>query len=271
MIAPIVVAFGAATHTGLRRSLNEDSFVAQAPLFLVADGMGGHEAGDVASSAVIEAFRPVVGRASLALDDLRFAIARARTTVDALGADGASQAGSTLTGVVLASVDGVGYWLTVNVGDSRTYRLSEGQLEQLTIDHSVVQELIDSGELDAAQAHEDRRRNIITRAIGAGSTGEADYSMVPAEVGDRVLVCSDGLSSEVPDLVIREILRQNSDPQRAADQLIERALANGGRDNITAIVLDAVHVSVRPDGAATDDTDIDSDTRPRAEALGGMN
>jgi len=270
MTAPIVVAFGAATHTGLRRALNEDSFVAQAPLFLVADGMGGHEAGEIASSAVIEAFRPVIGKSSLVLSDLRDAIARARTAVGELGVGGGSTAGSTLTGVVFASVDGVGYWLTVNIGDSRTYRLSEGQLEQLTIDHSVVQELIDSGELDAAQAHEDRRRNIITRAIGAGSTGEVDYSMVPAEAGDRVLVCSDGLSSEVPDAVIAEILRNTADPQQAADQLVERALGNGGRDNITAIVLDAVHVSVRPDGARADDTDIDSDTRPRAEALEGL-
>ena len=269
MRTPIVVTHGAATHTGLRRTLNEDSFVATAPLFFVADGMGGHEAGDVASTAVVESFCPLVGRTSITLDDLRFALARARATIDGLGADGESRAGTTLTGVAVASVDGTGYWLVVNIGDSRTYRLTGAGLERLTIDHSVVQELIDAGEIDESDAHDDRRRNIITRAIGAGSAGEADYWMVPAEVGDRILVCSDGLSSEVPDLLLREILRTNTDPQRAAEQLIARALAQGGRDNITAIVVDAVHVSVRPEGAADEESDIDSDTRPREEAMGG--
>ncbi len=187
MRTPIVVTHGAATHTGLRRSLNEDSFVATAPLFFVADGMGGHEAGDVASTAVVESFCPLVGRTSITLDDLRFALARARATIDGLGADGESRAGTTLTGVAVASVDGTGYWLVVNIGDSRTYRLTGTGLERLTIDHSVVQELIDAGEIDESDAHDDRRRNIITRAIGAGSVGEADYWMVPAEVGDRAI------------------------------------------------------------------------------------
>lgn len=268
-MTPIVVTHGAATHTGLRRTLNEDSFIAQTPLFLVADGMGGHAAGDVASTAVVESFRPLAGRTALTLDDVRFALARARTTVDGLGVDGVSRAGTTLTGVAVASVDGIGYWMVVNVGDSRTYRLTRAGLERLTIDHSVVQELIDAGEIDESEANEDRRRNIITRAIGAGSSGEPDYWMVPAELGDRILVCSDGLSSEVPDLLIREILRTYTDPQRAAEQLIARALAQGGRDNITAIVVDAVHVSVRPEGSADEESDIDSDTRPRAEARGG--
>ncbi|MBS1698803.1 MAG: serine/threonine-protein phosphatase [Actinobacteria bacterium] len=272
MTPTIVARAGSATHTGLRRSLNEDALLAQSPLFLVADGMGGHQAGDVASRTVIEGFEELHGRPGLTIDDVSFTLARVRAAVDAIGGTGASKAGTTLSGVTIAAVDGVGYWLAVNIGDSRTYRLSGGALEQISVDHSVVQELIDSGELPAADAPRDRRRNIITRAIGAGSTGEADYWMIPARVGDRILVCSDGLSSEVDDDEIRALLTMHEDPQSAADRLIERALEHGGRDNVTAIVVDALHVSTRPggDGATgIDDEDIDSDTRPRAEAMGG--
>ncbi|WP_336648263.1 PP2C family protein-serine/threonine phosphatase [Microbacterium sp. MMO-10] len=278
MTPAIVARSGAATHTGLRRALNEDALLAQAPLFLVADGMGGHQAGDVASTTVIEGFAQLRGRPVLTIDDVSFTLARVRAAVDAIGgttapADGGSMAGTTLSGVTIAAVDGVGYWLAINIGDSRTYRLSGGVLEQISVDHSVVQELIDAGELRAADAPRDRRRNIITRAIGAGSTGEADYWMIPARVGDRILVCSDGLSSEVDDEEIRALLAMHEDPQAAAERLIDRALEHGGRDNVTAVVVDALHVSTRPgrDGAAGfDDEDIDSDTRPRAEAMGGM-
>lgn len=270
MTLPVVVRAGSATHTGLRRAHNEDALLAQAPLFLVADGMGGHEAGDVASRTVVEEFRALAGRAVLSLDDVGFALARARAAVDAIDGAGATRAGTTLSGVALAAVDGVGYWLALNIGDSRTYRLAGGRLEQISVDHSVVQELIDAGELRSDDASHDRRRNIITRAIGAGSDGEADYWMVPAATGDRILVCSDGLPSEVDDAAIREILRQQEDPQTAAELLVARAVDNGGRDNVTAVVVDALHVSTRPSGAAAGhDTDIDSDTRPRAEAIGG--
>lgn len=273
MIGPIVARAGAATHTGLRRALNEDAYLAEAPLFLVADGMGGHQAGDVASGTVIEGFAGLHGRPALTADDVRFTLARARAAVDALvGAPlangGVSKAGTTLSGVAIAEVDGVGYWLAMNIGDSRTYRLAGGVLEQISVDHSVVQELIDSGALLAAEAPKDRRRNIITRAIGAGSTAEADYWMIPARVGDRILVCSDGLSSEVGDDEIRSLLAVHEDPQTAADRLVDRALERGGRDNVTAVVVDALHVSARP-GAPDIDDEIDSDTRPRAEAWGG--
>ena len=278
MTPAIVARSGAATHTGLRRALNEDALLAQAPLFLVADGMGGHQAGDIASATVIGGFAQLRGRPVLTIDDVSFTLARVRAAVDAIGgptapADGGSMAGTTLSGVTIAAVDGVGYWLAINIGDSRTYRLSGGVLEQISVDHSVVQELIDAGELLAADAPRDRRRNIITRAIGAGSTGEADYWMIPARVGDRILVCSDGLSSEVDDEEIRTLLAVHEDPQTAAERLIDRALELGGRDNVTAVVVDALHVSTRPgfDGSAGfDDEDIDSDTRPRAEAMGGM-
>lgn len=270
--APIVVRAAAATHAGLRRRVNEDAFLAEAPLFLVADGMGGHDAGDRASAAVVAEFAHLAGGASLAIDDMRAALRRARARVEAISSGGRA-AGTTLAGVVVAEVGGVGYWLAVNVGDSRTYRFSRGVLEQISVDHSVVQELLDAGELSGADAATDRRRNEITRAIGAGSDGQADYWMVPAEPGDRILVCSDGLSGEVRAERLGQILAEEPEPASAATRLIHEALVHGGRDNVTAIVVDAVSVAghddlydTAPAGARRGRAD--HDTRPRTGMRG---
>jgi len=269
---PIVVRVGAATHTGLRRRVNEDAYLAQAPLFLVADGMGGHDAGDLASAAVVAEFAHLAGGASLGIDEVRAALRRARVRVEAIASDGRA-AGTTLAGVVVADVGGLGYWLTVNVGDSRTYRFAQGVLEQISVDHSVVQELLDAGVLSGADAATDSRRNEITRAIGAGSDGQADYWMVPAEPGDRILVCSDGLSGEVPADRLRDVLSEESDPEAAATRLIHEALLHGGRDNVTAVVVDAVAVAGHDDvfdtaPAGARRADADGDTRPRAGTRG---
>ncbi|HEX5858841.1 MAG TPA: protein phosphatase 2C domain-containing protein [Microbacterium sp.] len=272
MTGPLTVAFGAATDTGLRRTLNEDSFLAIAPLFLVADGMGGHEAGELASATVIAEFELLAGRPSLDVTDVRGALARAREAVEALPVTGAG-AGTTLSGVVIADVGGDAYWLTLNVGDSRTYRLSEGAFEQISVDHSVVQELLDSGELAPGDAAKDARRNVITRAIGAGSDSEPDFWMIPVEESDRILVCSDGLSGELDPARILDILRAETDPQAAATRLVHEAVLRGGRDNITAIVVDALAVSSRggrdtvPVAPAEDH--VDGDTRPREPVQGG--
>lgn len=265
-----MVRVGAATHTGTRRALNEDALLSSAPVFIVADGMGGHEAGEVASAAVIAEFSQLVGRDAVALDDVRQAVARARVAVDGLATAGA-RAGTTLSGVVISSVDGLGYWLAVNIGDSRTYRFADGALEQISEDHSVIQELLDAGELTPEEALTDSRRNVITRAIGAGSTGDADFWLFPAERGDRMLVCSDGLTSEVRASRIAEVLASEADPQRAADLLTADAVAAGGRDNITVVVVDAIAVTTRPGTTVLSDEidDVDADTRPREAVTGG--
>ncbi|GAA1852599.1 PP2C family protein-serine/threonine phosphatase [Microbacterium koreense] len=272
MSAPVVIDAGSATHPGRRRALNEDAFLATAPVFIVADGMGGHRAGDRASAAAIAAFAVAAGRESLDLDDVRGAIAHARESVEALSDTTDDRAGTTLSGVVVTSVDGVGYWLVVNIGDSRTYRLSDGDLEQVTVDHSVVQELVDAGELSAEAAAADRRRNIITRAIGASSPGDVDYWLFPAERGDRILVCSDGLTSEMPDAEIRDVLLATVAPQDAADTLVARAVAAGGRDNVTVVVADAVAVAARPGIRSETDieSEVDMNTHPREAAAGGV-
>ena len=277
MSAPVTVSSGAATDPGLRRRINEDSFVAEAPLFLVADGMGGHHAGEIASATVIDEFAGFAGRPSLGIDDVRAALARARHRVEALPSGGNAVAGTTLTGVVVADIDGEGYWLAINLGDSRTYRLSEGMFEQVSVDHSVVQELIDAGQLDDEAASRDTRRNVITRAIGAGSDADADYWLLPAEVGDRILVCSDGLSSELDGEAIHAILVAEADPQAAATRLVHEAMLRGGRDNITALVVDATAVRSRanrpgdhtaPSANVADE--IDGDTLPRVVSAGGF-
>lgn len=266
----VIVSHGAATHPGLRGRANEDAYLAAAPIFLVADGMGGHEAGARASAAVIAEFQQFVGAASVANADVRAAVARARQRVDEL-ASPQRAAGTTLAGVVLAQVGGAGYWLTVNIGDSRTYRWARGVLEQVSVDHSVVQELVDAGEMDAETAARHSRRNEITRAIGAGSVGEADYWMLPAEGGDRILVCSDGLSTELDDDRIARILGEEREPQDAATRLVHEALLHGGRDNVTVIVIDAHGDAGDPFDTAPAGSrvsDADTDTRPRAAAGG---
>lgn len=252
--APIQTRAGAATDTGTRRQHNEDSYLCEAPLFLVADGMGGYEAGEVASAAIVDTFRSLAGRPYVDLEVMRETYDAAGERVSNL-ADAGGSAGSTLSGCAIAHHEGSAYWLVINVGDSRTYRFAHGTLEQISVDHSVVQELVDAGELTESEASSDSRRNVVTRAIGAGTVSAPDFWMIPAESGDRMLVCSDGLTGEVGDAKIATILGDHSDPQQAALALVHEAIVKGGRDNITVIVVDVTGVSA--------DDQIDADTVPR--------
>ena len=168
------------------------------------------------------------------------AFAEAATRVGALPSATAAGAGTTLTGAVITEHGGLPYWLMINIGDSRTYRLSAGELEQISVDHSWVQELVDQGSLTEHEAQGDPRRNVITRAIGAGIDMQPDYRMIPLVAGDRILLCSDGLSGEVPVDVIAAILLTEHDPQSAATRLVHEALLRGGRDNVTTVVVDVL-------------------------------
>ncbi len=274
--SPIQVAVGAATDVGLRRRINEDSLVAKHPVFLVADGMGGHEAGEVASAAAVAAFGPLIGLTSVHVADVVDALDDARGSVDALATGTRGGAGTTLSGVLVSQQNGDGYWLVVNLGDSRTYRFADGALEQISVDHSVVQELIDAGQMTIEDAASAADRNVITRALGAGSDADADFWMLPANVGDRILVCTDGLSGELNAEALRLVLAEESDPQAAAARLVHEAILSGGRDNITAIVVDALAVTqldpmdTLPRGAGSEtgtafiDEELDVDTVPRS-------
>lgn len=236
----LILSSGHGTDRGLRRELNEDSFIAKDPVYAVADGMGGHEAGEVASSLCVQALSAIpqvaTGERSVTASLLQQYLVRADSSIRA--ATGAV-AGTTLTGAAIMEQLGVAYWLVMNIGDSRTYRLSGGRLEQITVDHSEVQELVDAGEITPEQATTHPRRHVVTRALGTGDETEADYWLLPIEEDDRILVCSDGLTGELSDDEIFRFLSTLHHPQDAVDSLIQAALHSGGRDNITAIVVDA--------------------------------
>ena len=232
--------FGYASDRGLRRELNEDSLIAAAPIFAVADGMGGHEAGEVASSICVSTLSEssIVGEylPEVSAGELEALLLEAdRRIRDATG----GRAGTTLTGAVMVREGTTPYWLVFNVGDSRTYRLSHGTLEQITVDHSEVQELVAMGQITPEEALVHPRRHVVTRALGTGSDTEADFWLIPMETGDRLLVCSDGLTGEVSDGHIMQILSSVPDPQEACAALVQAALRSGGRDNVTVLVIDA--------------------------------
>ncbi len=260
-VAPrLRVSYAGTTHTGLVRGHNEDAFLTDPPVFLVADGMGGHRYGDRASQAALEAFVPLVGRPFVSATDLDRCLAQAARSVADLGQDSVAP-GSTLTGVVLSLQGEHPCLRVVNIGDSRTYHLSREAFSQLTKDHSHVQELVDAGFIRPEEARTRSDRSVITRALGAG-TGpdvQVDQVLVPAVEHDRLLLCSDGLSGMVSDAQLEHVLRQEPDPQAAVNKLLALALAAGGSDNITAVVVDVQEV-----GPRWSHTDVDSTTCPQS-------
>jgi protein phosphatase len=239
-LGAVTLNVAAVTDRGLRREANEDSFFAEGPAFVVADGMGGYESGDRASAAVVDAFRERFGGLVLGeFAGVSDALLDADDRVAEVAAATTRGAGSTATGVVLVSHEGVPFWLVFNVGDSRVYRQAGGTLEQLTTDHSLGRELVSRGQLREDELATFANRNVITRAIGAVDS-LADSWLVPVVDGDRLLLCSDGLYGELDDEAIRAILTMNGQPEVAAHVLVERANANGGRDNITVVVIDVL-------------------------------
>ncbi|MDR1711932.1 MAG: protein phosphatase 2C domain-containing protein [Propionibacteriaceae bacterium] len=235
------VAAVAVSDVGLRRNSNEDSVLADPPVFIVADGMGGHEAGEVASGIVVAELSALAGRLDVQIDDVKERLHTARLRIEEIPTSiPGALAGTTVSGVILTTESGQPYWLGVNLGDSRTYRYWQGELEQLSVDHSEVQELIDAGQLTVAEARLSPRRNIITRALGAGTAENPDYWMRPVTAGERLLICSDGLSSDVADEELAAILRDHPDRGEALAALLAAAMGAGGHDNISIIVLDAL-------------------------------
>ncbi|EMY34335.1 protein serine/threonine phosphatase [Arthrobacter crystallopoietes BAB-32] len=247
-IDSIRLTVGAGTDRGLRRELNEDSFVAAAPLFAVADGMGGHEAGEVASRICVETLAEYARERPLGAAQMQQLLVDADRRIRIAAA---SRAGTTVTGAALVEERNMPYWLVFNVGDSRTYRLNQGKLEQVSIDHSEVQELLEAGRITAQEALVHPRRHVVTRALGTGDDAEPDFWMLPVEPGDRLLICSDGLTSEVSDAHIYSILTSTPRPQDAVQALIQAALRSGGRDNITVLVVDAADTAREAEQEAT--------------------
>lgn len=242
---PLQLSAGASTHPGLRRPTNEDSVLAEYPVFLVADGMGGHDAGDKASAAVVEAFRPLVGRDDVDPDEVVVAIENAHQLVAGIAKGTKRGAGSTATGVVAVRQGTTRCWLAFNIGDSRVYRLLAHRLEQVTVDHSVAQELVDQGKLAREDMAEYKGRNVITRAVG-DSASAADYWLLPIVTGERILACSDGLTGELPDEAIRAGLTLGGSTPQTAQSLVAQAVSRGGRDNVSVVVVDVVAGGISP-------------------------
>ena len=238
----VALAWGAATDVGHKRRLNEDSYLAESPVFAVADGMGGHSSGDVASAAVVR--RLEASTASDFIDPAQVLVALREATEDISLAEDASDrgVGTTVTGVALTLQGGAPYWAVFNVGDSRVYRFENDELDQITVDHSVVQELVSAGLLRPEDAEFHPDSNVITRAIGFNETPMPDYWLLPVEVGTRLIVCSDGLTKEIDDARIAEILGEGAPARQAAVALVEAALESGGRDNVTVVIVDVLAV-----------------------------
>jgi len=228
------VKAGAATDIGLVREANEDGYLNRPPLYAVADGMGGHRGGEVASALALETLERGFEREGS--EKLADTVREANGVIFERGSRDREVAGmgTTLT-VAAAQEDSLHL---VHVGDSRAYLLRDGELKLLTEDHTMVQEMVNEGTLTAEEAHDHPQRSILTRALGVWGEIEVDDLNVPLLEGDRILLCTDGLTATVPDERAVEILRDTPDPQDAAARLVETANEGGGIDNTTVVVLD---------------------------------
>lgn len=244
------LVFAAATDVGRMRKNNEDSYLSAEPVAAVADGMGGHSAGEVASAIAIEELAALGERGpweneTAATDDLKQAILRANRRIRGMAASDRKLNGMGTTLVALLQDGDMVH--VANVGDSRGYLLRQSELSQVTVDHSLVQELVDDGRLSPKDAERHPQRSVITRALGIDPEVEFDLFTYKLQVGDRLLLCSDGLSDVVEPAQIRKVLLRVRSAQKAARQLVTVANEQGGPDNITVIVVDAVDETAPPD------------------------
>lgn len=230
--------WAASTDTGRRREVNQDAVLADYPLFVVADGMGGHLGGEIASASTVERLRAVVETGTVSTKNIEKALSRAVKDIVSHPETTDEGTGTTLTGLYLETHTDEPHWVTLNIGDSRVYLLRDGEIVQVTTDHSVVQELIAAGRLSPEEAENHPYGNVITRAVGPSDSVKPDYLRLDVLDGDRFVICSDGLTKELTDFGIRHFLDANADPAAAVDAMMAAALENGGRDNITIVVLD---------------------------------
>ena len=250
------ILVGLSTHRGMVREENEDCGHASEWLLVVADGMGGHQAGEVASEITVNTIRNACtpapigsGDTDLAhpyLSDLVASVVEANATIFRASLEDPDKQGMGTTVTALCVIvdptdpDTPFALGLVNVGDSRTYVLRQGRLRQVSKDHSFVQDLVDQGQITKDEARYHPRRNIVTRALGIEPDVKVDSAQLPLIKGDRYLLCSDGLVDEIDDDEIAAILNSHEDPQDAADALVAAANESGGRDNITVVVADVL-------------------------------
>ncbi len=252
MSAPLEVRLvhGGASDVGLVRAANEDSLLVSPPVFVVADGMGGHDRGDVASALAVEALAAVAGqehddaRTTAEAVDAALRVAQQRVAAyDAEQRAGGAQrfaSGTTVVSAVLSVHDGAPAWVVSNLGDSRAYGFDGTTLVRLSVDHSLVQDLLDAGSIAPEQARDHPERHVVTRALGATGAVTADHVLARLDVASRLVLCSDGITDLVDDDDLARLLAEAPGPQEAADALVAAALAAGGIDNATAVVVDVV-------------------------------
>ncbi len=254
--AGLGVRAGLATEVGRVREHNEDAAFADGAMYVVADGMGGHAAGEVASGITVEALAELAERDDLKVADIVAQVEEANDRILRRVAQFPEHYGmaTTVTGVALVTVGGSRHWAVFNLGDSRVYRFLDGRLSQLTVDHSEVQELVDAGYLTLDEARVHPLRHTVTRSLGRDLLPPVDTWVFPPRPGERFVVCSDGLTNEVGDSEIAAILAEQRDAQATADTLAARAVELGGRDNVTVVV---VELDAYPPA------EVDEDTTPR--------
>ncbi|QEO16284.1 serine/threonine-protein phosphatase [Agromyces intestinalis] len=265
-----VLTHSARSDVGRVRQVNEDAVLAEAPVYVVADGMGGHARGDAASRAALDTFRrhlefgrPV--RPEQVLD----AIHSANTAVRALsaeGEEGTAVAGTTLAGVALVDAGDAGglLWMAFNVGDSRIYGWDGRHLAQVSVDHSAVQELVDAGVISPDEAERHPDRNVITRALGADDWVDPDVWLLPAAGRQVFLLCTDGLTKELDTESIARILAAGA--HGSAGELVDAAVARGGRDNVSVVVVESEIGEIAGHDDETTRDRPDETTAPRPEA-----
>jgi protein phosphatase len=225
---------GATTDIGQVRDGNEDSFLVEAPLYAIADGMGGHRGGEVASRLALETIEAMFREGEGSLGD-QVRAANSAVHERSLQDRKVSGMGTTVTAVLIEG----GTAHVAHVGDSRGYLLRAGDLRQITADHTLVARMVNSGEISRKEADVHPHRNVLVRSVGTEPTVSVDEDDLSLLDGDRLLLCSDGLTDMVAEDQVQAILEAEPDPQRAADRLVKAANRAGGIDNITAVVLDA--------------------------------
>jgi PPM family protein phosphatase len=245
------VVVGARSDVGRIREVNEDSYLMEDPIFVIADGMGGHIAGDVASSTAVDVIADVTKNADARdPNSLGSIVRRANEAIWKKAQADPSLRGMGTTCTLLMVQDSTAH--LAHVGDSRAYLLRDRELSQLTEDHTLVGRMVQDGRLTPEEAQRHPHRNVITRALGIDSDVQVDVLTFDLIPGDRLLLCSDGLSSMVDAEAIRQTLAHEGDPQRAADALVDLANSAGGEDNITAVVVDLVNSRAQPHSRSDD-------------------
>jgi PPM family protein phosphatase len=251
----VELRWGAMTSSGMVRTENEDTYVTEPMVFAVADGMGGHQAGEVASALAASIVRDRLGRGASSEDDAESVVHEVNDAIYGAARANAAQSGmgTTLTALTVLKPQGQGasmideQFVLLNVGDSRTYLYRNAKLSRVTVDHSYVQELVATGHITMEEARTHPRRNIVTRALGIEPNVRADMWTMPIVRGDRFVLCSDGLVDEVADSEIIELVASVADPQALSEQLVDLANKRGGRDNVTVVVVDVLDGADPPD------------------------